>query len=332
MARSTTLPTLSLLNIRLGALAAGGSLALLVAAACGGTDDGAGKAIDIIPVTEYVAPVPADPVTVEAAGFVVPENVSYAMAESVFAQRRYSEATAMFEVVTSRKPENPWNHYMLGLSAWKGGDRERAESAFTAALELDPTHLKSELNMTRVLLEMQRPEDALAHIEKGLAIDSSSAEAWRLLGRVRSELREVEPALAAYRKAVALDEKDAWSMNNMGLVLINAGRHGEAIGPLARAIELRPDVAVFQNNLGSALERTGQFAAAAGAYRKAVESDSSYTKAVVSLARVEVLKEDPTLVPVDLPALAQTFALEIQGTVPGTLVVIPPPVPVPDQR
>lgn len=329
MTRSTALPTPLLDFIRLGAVAGLATMVLIGPAACGGTDEGSEGVIQVIPATEYVAAIPAEIVSTEVPGFVVPDDVTYAMAESVFSARRYPEAVAMFEVVTARKPENPWNHYMLGLSAWKAGERERAEGAFTAALELEPRHLKSELNLTRVLLEMERPEDALVHIERGLAIDSTYAESWRLLGRVRGELRDVEPALEAYRKAVVLDEKDAWSMNNMALVLINSGRYGEALGPLARAIELRPEVAVFQNNLGMALERTGHFTAAAGAYRAALESDSNYTKAAVSLARVDELKEVAGQTPVDLPSLAQTFALEIRGGQPETVVVIPPPVPAP---
>ena len=324
MARSTRTPTTSL-HVRLGALAALTTLTFGTAIACSGGDGDGKKAVAIIPAAEYVAPAVVQEVAVEATGFVVPEGVSYATAESAFVEKRYSEATEMFAVISERKPENPWNHYMLGLSAWKSGDRERAESAFTAAINRDPKHLKSELNLTRVLLEMGRPADALIHVERGLAIDSTSPESWRLLGRVRGEMKEVEPALEAYRRAIALDEKDVWSMNNMGLVLIKAGRFPEALGPLARATELRSDVPVFQNNLGMALERTGHYTAAAVAYQAAVAADSGYTRAVVSLARVQELKEAPTLEPVDLSVLAKTFALEIQSSAPGSVVMVPPP-------
>jgi tetratricopeptide (TPR) repeat protein len=311
--------------IRLGGLAAITTLTLGATIACGGREKEGAGAVELIPVAEYVPPTVVQTPAPEPVGFVVPEGVTYAQAESAFTGKRYSEAAAMFSIVTERKPENPWNHYMLGLSAWKAGDRERAESAFTAALERDPKHVKSELNLTRVLLEMGRTEAALIHIEKGLALDSTRAESWRLLGRVQGELDQVEPALEAYRRAIALDEKDVWSMNNMGLVLINAGRFSEALGPLARAIELKSDVPVFQNNLGMALERSGYLTAAATAYRAAVTADSTYSKAAISLARVEGLSESPTLVAVDLPSLAKTFALEIQTASQGTVVMVPPP-------
>jgi Flp pilus assembly protein TadD len=326
MLRTTTLPRPSLLNIRLGGLAALTTVALTGAIACGGTGEEGSKAGTIIPAVESVQPTVVEAPIDLAVGPVISEPVTYAAAESAFTGKRYSEAAEMFAMVVADRPENPWNHYMLGLSSWKAGDRDMAESAFTAALERDPKHLKSELNLTRVLLEVGRPVEALTHVEKGLTIDSTSGEVWRLVGRVQGQLGNVESALTAYRKAIALDENDVWAMNNMGLILINAGRFQEALGPLARATELRAGAPVFQNNLGIALERLGHFTTAAAAYRAALAGDSTYTRAVVSLARVEKLEESTERVAVDLPLIARTFALEIASVGQGSVVMVPPPV------
>ena len=90
----------------------------------------------------------------------------------------------------------------------------------------------------------------------------------------------------------------------------------EALYPLARATEVRDDVAVFHNNLGAALERTGHFVAAADAYGAVLDLDSSYEKAVVSLARVEGLEEQPGARNVDLAALASQFVADMKGWYP----------------
>ena len=331
MVRSAARPRPALIHIRLGTLAALAMLTMAATTACDSGTEGDSKLIAVLPPSAVVTPPPVSEPDTEVAstpGFVVPENVTYAMAESAFAGRRYSEAAAMFAVVTERKPTNPWNHYMLGLSSWKAGDHARAESAFKAALEQDPKHIKSELNLTRVLLEAGRAEDALVHAERGLAIDSTSSESWRLVGRVQGELRKVEPSLAAYRKAIALDEKDVWSMNNMGLILIREGRFAEALGALARAVEIEGGVAVFQNNLGMALERSGYVTAAAAAYEKALGIDSSYARARVNLARVQELEESPLIVALDLPALASAFVTEVRNGLTGTVVMVPPITPI----
>jgi hypothetical protein len=56
-----------------------------------------------------------------------------------------------------------------------------------------------------------------------------------------------------------------------------------------------------------------------------VTADSGYARAVVSLSRVQGLKEASTLEVVDLPTLAKSFVLEIQNSAPGTVVMVPPP-------
>lgn len=331
MVRTTTIQRQSTYSIRLGTRVALAFAPIAAIAACGGENGEGQQLVAFIPASEYASPavvstVETTPVS-EPAGFVVPENVTYTMAESAYTARRYSEAAAMFAALAESARDNPWNQYMLGLSLWKTGHREEAERAFTAALRLDPAHLKSELNLTRVLLELGRPVEALEHVEKGVAMDSTSPEVWRLVGRVKAELRQVEPALEAYRKAVVLDELDVWAMNNMGLLLIETGRFKEAIGPLARATEIRPEAPVFQNNLGTALERTGHYTAAAAAYRAALVGDSTYSRATTSLARVETLQEDPALTVVDLPALAANFAIAMRNRAqPAVLVTeVPPP-------
>ncbi len=242
-----------------------------------------------------------------------PREVTYEEAESAFMEKRYSEAVDLFTLYSERRPENPWGHYMLGLSAWKAGDYDGAELAFERALELDPDHVKSWLNLARVQLDTGRPEEALAKIEGALSIDPGYSVALRLQGRARHQLGQAEEAIDSYRQAILIDDRDAWSMNNMGLILIEQERFVEALPPLARAVELRDGVAIFRNNLGMALERTGHFSSAREAYKSAIAVDGSHQKAYANLGRVESLEDDPTLEPVDFGELAQAFVDEVEG-------------------
>jgi len=242
-----------------------------------------------------------------------PVEVTYETAESAFLEGRYDEAERLFTFYADRRPENPWGYYMLGLSAWKAGDLVSAEQALEAALRLDPRHLKSRVNLSRVLLDGGQPHDAMVNVEEVLAIDPESNDGLRLLGRANHQLGRTEAAVDAYRQAILVDDTDAWSMNNIGLVLIEQERFGEALPPLARAVELRDDVAIFQNNLGVALERAGHFRCAEAAYRSALAIDSSYENAKLNLSRVELLDEPADFEPVDLGELAQIFIDELEG-------------------
>jgi superkiller protein 3 len=202
---------------------------------------------------------------------------------------------------------------MLGLAAWRSGDREEAAGAFDRALQLDPSHKKSLFNSSRVLLEMGQPKEALERVEKALTLEPMSNEGLRLLGRARYQLGQVDEAVAAYQRALGLDHRDVWSMNNLGLIYIDQDRSSEALGPLARAVELRSNAPVFQNNLGMALERSGHPAAAAKAYEAAIALDSTYRKASISLARIAAGAQEPDSASVDLAALAQQFQSDIEG-------------------
>jgi predicted Zn-dependent protease len=239
--------------------------------------------------------------------------VTYERAESTFNSGKFSEATQLFSEYTGTTPDNPWGHYMLGMSAWKSGDLDRALSAFDRSIELDPSHQKSLFNSTRVLLEQDRGKEALERVGKALAQEPASNEGLRLLARSYYHLGEVERAVEAYRKALAADEQDVWSMNNLGLIYIEQDRSRDALPPLARAVQLRGNAPVFQNNLGVALERSGYPEAAARAFEAAVSLDSTYKKASVALARVTGSGQTPETEPVDLEALALQLQSEVES-------------------
>ncbi len=238
-------------------------------------------------------------------------EVTYEEAEAAYLEGNYASAMGLFTRYTERKSENPWGYYMLGLSAWKAGELELAEKAFEKSLALDSTHVKSYLNLSRVLLDTQRPGEALEAIDHALAIDPESNVAYRQRGRALCQQGEIDEAIRAYQHALALNNQDAWAMNNLALIFIESERFDMALPPLARAVEIDSDVAVFWNNLGMALERTGRFRAAEEAYTSALDVDSSYSKASMNMTRVANVQEEPGLEPVDLGAVAQAFVEQV---------------------
>jgi tetratricopeptide (TPR) repeat protein len=218
---------------------------------------------------------------------------SFADGEAAYRAKKYDDAMAIFAGYTERRPGNAWGHYMLALSAWKSGDAKTAEFAFEKALSVDPRHVKSLVNLGRVLIEQKRYDEAIERLARAGEVDSESPEVQRLLGRVYHSQRRTDDAVQAYRRAIELNEGDAWSMNNLGLVLLDAKRASEALPLLEKAVELRKSVPEFHNNLGMALEHTGRFKAAASAYSGALAADPGYSKAKQNLARVEAVKGGP---------------------------------------
>jgi tetratricopeptide (TPR) repeat protein len=218
--------------------------------------------------------------------------LSFGDGQAAYAARKYSDATAIFDRYTTERPANAWGHYMLGLSAWKSGDLAKSEQAFEKALSVDPKHVKSLVNLSRVLIEQKRPDEAVERLSRAAEIDPESTEVYRLLGRTYHTQGKTDEAVSAYRRAIELNELDAWSMNNLGLIFLETDRADEALPLLTKATELRPEVAVFHNNLGMALEHTGDFKGAATEYKAAVAADPGYAKAKRNLERVEAVHGD----------------------------------------
>ena len=109
--------------------------------------------------------------------------MSFADGQAAYQARKYSDATAIFERYTGQRPANAWGHYMLGLSAWKSGDLAKSEQAFEKALSVDPHHVKSLVNLSRVFIEQKRYDDAVDRLTRAAEIDPESTEVYRLLGR-----------------------------------------------------------------------------------------------------------------------------------------------------
>ena len=177
------------------------------------------------------------------------------------------------------------------------------------ALAIDPDHLKSMVNLSRVLIEKKEYDGAINTLMKAGDIESNSTDVYRLLGRAYHAQGKTDDAVEAYTRAIALDDRDAWSMNNLGLVLLETKRADEALPFFAKAVALKKDVAAFHNNLGMALEHTGRFGAAATAYTNAVTTDPAYDKAKQNLARVEAVKKGPEE-PFDAETVAKTTTKE----------------------
>jgi Tfp pilus assembly protein PilF len=321
-----------------GALAFAGSILVLIAVGIGIRALGPGdqETAEITPVpappeatTPADTPVPwtsgtgtADVVPPEGATEPTIEN-----AQAALKDKRYLDAFDLFSAYVEAHPEKAWAHSMVGFSAWKAGLPEEAEAGFRAALERDPGHMRSRLDLARVVLDLGRPGEALDLVSEAARRDPRNPEVQRMMGRVQHNLGDFEAAAQAYRRAVTLDPNDAWAMNNLGYLYLEQERWDDAVPPLARAVEVAGTVPLFRNNLGIALERLGHFDDAAASFQAALDADPGNAKVALNLSRVKGRPEDPALAPIDLAALASRFATETAeqageradaGTVPAT--------------
>ena len=128
-------------------------------------------------------------------------------------------------------------YFLMGVDALQEKDWEKAITAFTSCLEIEP-------------------DNALAYDRRGIAYG-------------RDELHH--EAITDFTRAIELEPDFAGAYNNRGLSCYRLGRFDQAIADYDTAIELSPEVAVFYANRGLAHRWRNDLHVAIADFSKAIE-------------------------------------------------------------
>ncbi len=198
-------------------------------------------------------------------------NLAAAEAES----GNVDQAIAQLEVVLGAEPDNVASLFNLATLEWGRGRLERADQLFGRLLTLQPTDTRAHLERARLLIQLNRPEDAQAHLttakgdlvtfkqaaltEIEMLLDQnrvqqamSTADEARSLLPADSEvalthanlmatapggLRDSDGALELARRVFEFDPSPA-AAESVALALASLDRCSESVQWLTRAIEL----------------------------------------------------------------------------------------------
>ena len=115
-------------------------------------------------------------------------------------------------------------------------------------------------------LKQGRNEEAVALIERSLALAADRADYYNNLGITFQSTGRLDQAIDAYRRAIAIDPRNANAYNNLGVLLRTTGKPSEAEAAYRTAIQLEPDHIGAYTNLGillNGLKRTEEATACA---------------------------------------------------------------------
>jgi tetratricopeptide (TPR) repeat protein len=101
-----------------------------------------------------------------------------------------------------------------------------------------------------VLRDQHQPAEALAALQKAVALEAKSAQLCFNLGTVLSDKGQLDEAAAAFHKAVELDPKYVPAYANLGRTLYLQRRLDEAAAALQKALALDPEHVVSLINWG----------------------------------------------------------------------------------
>lgn len=134
--------------------------------------------------------------------------------------------------------------YAQGMAARRDGDDAGAEAAFRQALAANPRYLAAHIALGDLLLDAERPSEAIASFDAAIALRSSSIDAHLGRARALSALGRALEAADSAQTAVALSSSagnrqlQAETHAVLGSIHEDAGRTEDAIAAYERALEL----------------------------------------------------------------------------------------------
>jgi tetratricopeptide (TPR) repeat protein len=170
--------------------------------------------------------------------------------------------------------------------------------------------------------ERWRIRDAIDWRERMAELDPLDAAHPAAIGASWLALERHADAVAPLERALALDADHVTARNNLGFALLRLGRHERAASELRRAIALRPDHLEARFNLAEALRQAGDGSGALAEYRRILAADDRLTAPLDAAARLlveQAEKRDDEAAAHEAIALAER-GVELSGGVDPTLL------------
>jgi len=141
--------------------------------------------------------------------------------------------------------------YQQGLAYYSAGDYQRSRECAEVGLAVDPGNAACLTLRGMALIELGRPEEAVASLRQATGAAPAAPAAWQHLGIALMTVGELEEAVAAFHSALRLSPQNVSVLVDLGNVLFLLGRSPEAIAALERSRECRPgDLSILRNLAG----------------------------------------------------------------------------------
>src|SRR6266576_1288229 len=178
-------------------------------------------------------------------------------AQSALQAGKVAEAARLYHDLLRTDPRHFDALSGLGLIYFHTGQFERAPYLIGEALKLD--FVEALANHATTLLEMDRPEEGLAELDRALAIDPLHAISWNNRGNAMVALNRYAEAVDSYERALAINPEFPDAQRNRLYALGELNRGGPHFAEIlcAQALEM-----MQRQRWGEALNRFDEALAA----------------------------------------------------------------------
>ncbi len=222
---------------------------------------------------------------------------AYELIWHMFNSGQYQEVVKLAQSALESKQNDAYIWKVLGAALRKMNRNQEALQAMRKGLALMPDDAEGHNNLGDVAQALGLLDEAEGSFGRMVALKPDDAIGWYSLGNICTAKGKLAEAESAYHEATGLRSNFADAYNNLGNVQAMLGKANEAVASFSNAIRIQPDYAEAHNNLGAILNELGRFVEAAGSCQKAVSIKPDYAEAYNNLGNAykEMGKQDKAL-------------------------------------
>jgi choline-sulfatase len=198
-------------------------------------------------------------------------------------QRDDDQAQVLLEQVQKQDPKIYVIPFMLGESALRRQNWERAADQLQRCLELNPNFDNAMTGLARALSKLGRQDEAKSWLQKALQSNPQNYRAWYEIGLLDTKTNP-GAALSAFEKAISIQPNFPPGQRDLGIALFREKNYSDAASHLEKALVLGLDDAHIRNFLGICYSRTNHLQKSIASYEAAVKLDPALAEAHLNLA------------------------------------------------
>lgn len=161
-------------------------------------------------------------------------------------------------------------HFISGKLLHEAGKYAEAEAELMKSIKLQPEGVEARDELGRVLIKMQKTEDALKIYEEILEMNPDDYTAWCSKANIFSRQTRWNEAAFSYKEALRIRPDSYRSYYNLAVSLQEGGKNKAAVDAFKNAIKLYPDFIDAYNNLGITLSLMGRHEEALRVYEEGI--------------------------------------------------------------
>jgi Tfp pilus assembly protein PilF len=180
----------------------------------------------------------------------------------------FKEAQRLFVGILDRRPNHARAKAYLGVCLENLGDKDGAEKKYREALVAAPDLVDAALNLSALLIDSGRSDQAVAVLRAGLKAAPSDAQLHANLGHALSASDKAS-AMEEFRLSLKIDDNPQTRLA-LAALLREANKKDEAIAEIKKALAAAGTNREILGSIGDAFARNGAYGECVAAFDKAI--------------------------------------------------------------